>query len=102
MHRGPRAGYRVLQGYASVFKVMGTMILFISFLPFNAGSLIEFSRVHLANHVASNTCIGSAFGCFTIMAISVAFKRFDYDLSHSLDGLIAGAVAATGCAGATL
>jgi ammonia channel protein AmtB len=87
------------QGNSGVYKVLGTLVLFVTWLSFNASAASDWTRMHVGALAASNTAIAGSFSCFTVMAWKTLYNRFEVNLSHSTDGLLAGCVSIT--AGAT-
>jgi hypothetical protein len=84
-----------VQGNSGVYKVMGTFVLFVSFLSFNASSVQTWDRIHVGTLAGSNTLISASFSCFSVMAWKVFVNRFEMHIAHSVDGILAGCVAAT-------
>ena len=72
--------------------MIGTFVLFMSFISFNAGSSLRLASIFIGAKIAVNTCLCAAAACFTAMAIQRWVWRYDLDLSAMLDGLLAGAV----------
>ena len=51
-----------MQGNGAVYRTLGAMTLFITFMSFNASSTQIWQRVPLAGLIASNTIIAASFG----------------------------------------
>ena len=79
---------------------IGTIILFTSWISFNAGSTLLASggAMLVAARVAVVTVLSAASGCLTSVALYYVLNR-ELDLSNALNGLLAGLVGITsGCA----
>ena len=83
-----------VQGNSGVYKVLGALLLFISFLAFNAAPVVS-SDLALAGLAGANTTIAAAFSCFTVMAIKIVWLHYELHYMHSVDGILAGCVAIT-------
>ena len=87
-----------LQGNSGVYRVLGALLLFVSFLSFNASSVQVWQRIPLAGLIGANTGIAAAFGCFTVMIWKLVVRNFQVHIMHCIDGLLAGCVAITASA----
>lgn len=84
-----------MQGNSGVYKVLGTLVLFVSWLSFNASAAADWTRIGAGALAGSNTVIAASFSCFTVMAWKTLYNRFEMNLAHSTDGLLAGCVGIT-------
>lgn len=87
-----------MQGNSGVYRVLGALLLFVSFLSFNASSVQVWQRIPLVGLIGSNTGIAAAFGCFTVMVWKLLVRNFQVHIMHCIDGLLAGCVAITASA----
>jgi Amt family ammonium transporter len=95
---GPRAGKYSTRGESNafpahniVFVVVGTLVLLLGWISFNAGSVIDPSDPRTAG-IAVNTILAAAGG--SAAAIAVWSFAFDVpDISMACNGLLAGLVA---------
>eukprot|EP00892_Ulva_mutabilis_P012761 jgi/Ulvmu1/9858/UM057_0012.1 len=87
-------------GNSGVYKVMGTMMLFVSFLSFNASSVQNWERIAVAGLSGTNTMIAASTSAFAVMMWKTLVNRFEMNVVHSIDGILAGCVSVT--AGSTL
>lgn len=83
------------QGNSGVYKVLGTLVLFVSWLAFNASAAQSWTLMHVGALAGSNTVIAASFSAFTVMAWKTLYNRFEMNLAHSTDGLLAGCVSIT-------
>lgn len=90
-----RPGPPTVQGNSGVYKVMGTMLLFVSFLSFNASSVQNWDRIGVAGLSGSNTMIAASTSAFAVMMWKTLINRFDMNVVHSIDGILAGCVSVT-------
>jgi ammonium transporter, Amt family len=103
---GPRQGRfdhqgraNALPSYNITFAGLGTMILWMGWFGFNAGSTMAIvGSEKLIGHILVTTNMAAAAGAITTMAI-VWLKERKYDLPMTLNGALAGLVGITaGCA----
>jgi Amt family ammonium transporter len=94
---GPRAGRFAkglprIQGHNVPMATVGTIILWLGWFGFNAGSLLELSdKLPL---VLLNTSMAAAIGAMVTLVIS--WKKDKADVYHILNGALAGLVSITG------
>lgn len=100
---GPRAGRFVngeriqMQSYSLSLATMGTLILWMGWYGFNAGSYLSFSTDADASNVSRiflNTNLAAAGGVITASFVSY-LKTFRFDLGFMLNGALAGLVGIT-------
>jgi ammonium transporter, Amt family len=99
---GPRIGRAFGSGapqpHNMGFAVLGTLILWLGWYGFNAGSTISMSDSGLVALVAVNTTLAAAAGALTAMFF-VYVRTGKWDLPFTLNGSLAGLVGITaGCA----
>ncbi|MGB0454275.1 MAG: ammonium transporter [Bacteriovoracaceae bacterium] len=100
---GPRRGRfdssKTLTSYNITYAGLGTLILWLGWFGFNAGSTMGIvSDPHLVGHILLTTNLAAAAGAFTAMLIGFGREK-KFDLPTTLNGALAGLVGITaGCA----
>lgn len=98
--RFSKDGYsKVLPSYNITFAALGTLILWLGWFGFNAGSTMGFfGQGELVGHILLTTNLAAAMGSLTAMLFGyIIYDK--YDLPMTLNGALAGLVGITaGCA----